>query len=41
MSCVFFAEFAIFFNFNAIGIVLFVFVGLVIPLFAFRAGQRN
>lgn len=41
MRSVFFAEFAVFIDFDTIGIVLFVFVGLVISLFAFSACQSN
>jgi len=36
-----FAELAILFNLDTVGIILFVFVGLIISLFAFRAGQSN
>ena len=36
-----FAEFAILFNLNTVRIVLFVFVGLIISLLAFCAGQSN
>lgn len=41
MRSVFFAEFAVFIDFDTIGIVLFVFVGLVVSLFAFSACQSN
>ena len=41
MKSVFFAEFAIFIELDTIRIVLFVFVGLIISLFAFSASQSN
>lgn len=41
MRSVFFAEFAVFIDFDTIGIVLFVFIGLVVSLFAFSACQSN
>ena len=41
MGSMLFAEFAILFNLDAIGIILFVFVCLIIPLFALGAGQSN
>ena len=41
VQSVFFAELAIFIEFDTIRIVLFVFVGLVVSLFAFSASQSN
>lgn len=41
MQRVFAAEFAVFFHFNSVGIVLLVFFGTVIALLAFRASQSD
>ena len=41
MSCMFFAEFAVFFHFNSVWIILFVFVRIIVSLFAFCACKSN
>ena len=40
MSGVFLAERAIFIEFKPVGIILFILVNVVIPLFTFGAGKR-
>ena len=41
MQCMFMTEFAIFIHFQPIRIILFVFIGLIIALFANCTGQSN